>query len=315
MDRRERIVAPLGSLTGIGLEIGALHHPVVDRTQASVLYVDHADTDALRQKYADHDDVGEIVEVDVVWGDRALVEALGERGPVDWVVASHVIEHVPDLVAWLDQLAVVMRDGARLSLAVPDKRYCFDIHRRETDPADVVDGWLSHRRRPTPGTVYEFYARIQEVDAGEAWAGACPRPPDNVQQGIEWARRAEASDDYFDVHCWAFTPASFATTLRTLFRLGLTDFEVASLEPTRPGELEFYCVLERLPRALDETSKSAQQLASLDAAQLDAGALDGENGAAGVRTMLLSEKEARLVELKRRGATLARRTVATWRKR
>jgi SAM-dependent methyltransferase len=320
MDRRERIVAPLGALSGVGLEIGALHHPIIERTQATVLYVDHADTATLRVKYADHDDVGEIVDVDVVWGDGALSEALGERGPVDWAIASHVIEHVPDLVAWLDQLAEVMRDGGVLSLAIPDKRYCFDIHRRETDPADVVDAWLTARRRPTLGTVYEFYARIQEVDAGQAWAGAYARPDDNVSQGIEWARRAAATDDYFDVHCWAFTPASFVATLRTLFRLGLTSFRVASFEPTRPGELEFFCVFERLPRGLDEADKTARQLASLDPVErqlvsVEAIEIVGGLAPQGVRVMPLSDKEARLVELKRRGAEAARRAVRPWRNR
>ena len=45
-DRRERILAPLGDLTRVGLEIGALHHPIVEpaNADANVLYVDHADT-------------------------------------------------------------------------------------------------------------------------------------------------------------------------------------------------------------------------------------------------------------------------------
>src|SRR4051794_18383429 len=137
-DRRQLLLAPLGDLSRIGLEIGALHHPIVERSRqsqmpsANVLYVDHADTAALQAKYADHAEVDEMVDVDVVWGDGVLADALGDRGPVGWVVASHVLEHVPNLVGWLDQLADVMLEGAVLSLAVPDKRYCFDIRRRET---------------------------------------------------------------------------------------------------------------------------------------------------------------------------------------
>src|SRR5262249_56712490 len=103
-DRRQRILAPLGDLTGTGLEIGALHHPIIDRsvTDASVLYVDHADTAAVHAKYADDAEVGEIVDVDVVWNAGTLASALGDRDRVDWVIASHVLEHVPNLVAWLD---------------------------------------------------------------------------------------------------------------------------------------------------------------------------------------------------------------------
>ncbi|THI93750.1 hypothetical protein E7Z54_20625 [Nocardioides sp.] len=42
--------------------------------------------------------------------------------PFDWVFASRVIEHVPDLVGWLEQTeSLVVEDGA-LVLVVPDRR-------------------------------------------------------------------------------------------------------------------------------------------------------------------------------------------------
>jgi hypothetical protein len=311
-DRRDRIVAPIGDTSRPGLEIGALHHPITDRRTANVLYVDHADTVSLHEKYKDDDDVGQMVDIDVVWGDAQLSDAMGERAPVDWAIASHVIEHVPNLVGWLDQLAAVMRDGAVLSLAIPDKRYCFDIHRRETDPAEVVGAWLAGNTRPSLGTVYEFYARITAVDAGQAWAGAYTVVPvdDDVDRGIEWARKAASTDEYFDVHCWTFTPASFVATLRTLYRIGLTSFRVKEFAPTIPNELEFFCALERLPRALDDEQRRQQQLASLPT-------LDGlaTGLTPGTTVMVLSDREARLVEAKRRAATAARHAARTVRGR
>jgi hypothetical protein len=306
-DRRQRITAPIHDLSRTGLEIGALHHPIIDRSterDANVLYVDHADTAALHAKYADDTDVGEMVDVDVVWGDGVLADALGERAPVDWAIASHVIEHVPNFVGWLDQLADVMRDRAILSLAIPDKRYCFDIHRRETDPSEVVGAWLAGSTRPSPATVFDFYARITAVDAGQAWAGAYRAEPaeNDVERGLEWARKASESDEYVDVHCWTFTPESFIATLRTLFRLGLTSFRVASFTPTLPNELEFFCALERLPRAMSPDDRQAAQLASLDTAEVTA-----SGSANGTHVMALSEREVRLVEAKRRAATAVHR--------
>jgi hypothetical protein len=305
-DRRERILAPLGDLSRTGLEIGALHHPIVDRSDAKVLYVDHADTASLHAKYEADADVGTMVDVDVVWGDGVLADAVGERAPVDWVIASHVIEHVPNLVGWLDQLADVMRDGAVLSLAIPDKRYCFDIHRRETDPSDVVGAWLSDSRRPSLATVYEFYARNASVNAGHAWAGAYGVEPveDDVDRGLEWARKAATTDEYVDVHCWTFTPESFVATLRTLFRIGLTSFRVVDFAPTVPKELEFFCALERLPRAMTAQERSAAQLESLPSLEGAKVRLDD-----GTQVMVLSEREVRLVEVKRRAASAVRRAL------
>jgi hypothetical protein len=302
-DRRQRILAPLGDSTRVGLE-----HPIVERSNldANVLYVDHADTAALHAKYADDTDVGEIVDVDVVWGDGVLADALGDRGPVDWVIASHVIEHVPNLVGWLDQLASVMSDGAVLSLAIPDKRFCFDINRRETDPSDIVGAWLADSKRPSVATVYEFYARIVAVDAAQAWAGVYALQPaeDDVERGLEWARKAADSDEYVDVHCWTFTPDSFVATLRTLFRLGLTSFRVTGFQPTLPNELEFFCALERLPRALSPEARTQAQVSSLPAIGDAADRLDD-----GAHVMVLSEREARLVVVKRRATHAARRVL------
>lgn len=306
MNRRGRIVASLGTLAGTGLEIGALHHPIVDRAEARVLYVDHADTATLHRKYADHENVGEMVDVDVVWGDGRLADALGDRGPIDWVIASHVMEHTPNLVGWLDELADVMRDGSILSLAVPDKRYCFDIRRRETDPADVVGAWLADSRRPSLATVYEFYARITQVDAVEAWAGSYERDAadDNVELGLEWARKAAATHDYVDVHCWTFTPTSFVSMLRTLYRIGLTSFRVVAFTPTQFGEPEFFCALERLPRQLDDPERRRLQMASLPVLEETNSRLP-----AGTEAVILSDKEARLIATKRRVLEVARRAI------
>jgi hypothetical protein len=130
-----------------GLEIGALDKPRFDRARTDITYVDHASTEDLRQKYATDqamaDHLDQIVDVDVVWsGDRSLAEAVDPRPPFDFAYASHVAEHAPDLIGWLDQVAEVLVDGGLLALALPDKRLCFDVNRAETEIADLVDAHL-----------------------------------------------------------------------------------------------------------------------------------------------------------------------------
>jgi hypothetical protein len=171
---------------------------------------------------------------------------------------------------------------------------------------------LGDHKRPSLATVYEFYARVTTVDAGKAWAGAYRLLPteDNVDQGLEFARKAAGSDDYVDVHCWTFTPASFMATLRTLFRLGLTSFRVADFTPTLPNELEFFCVLERLPRTLAADERVQAQLMSLPASDAGASELDDRT-----QVMVLSSREARLVEAKRRAVMALRRALARVRRR
>ena len=159
-----------------GLEIGALHKPRFDRTRTEVSYVDHAPTDELRHKYATDaamaDHLDEIVDVDFVWaGDRRLADAVGDRGPFDFVYASHVAEHAPDLIGWLDQLAEVLVDGGIVALALPDKRLCFDVNRALTEIADLVDAHLQGLTAPGYRQIYDFHSKMVAVDPALMWAG------------------------------------------------------------------------------------------------------------------------------------------------
>ncbi len=100
---------------------------------AGIKFVDHADVAFLRAKYA-HDPavaLDNIVPLDAVWGDHSLAQCLpGER--FDFVIASHLIGHVPDMLRWLDEVAGRLNPHGRLILAIPDRRYTFDLLRRET---------------------------------------------------------------------------------------------------------------------------------------------------------------------------------------
>ena len=77
---------------------------MVAKTEGDITYVDHADTEALKRKYAADPEVNveELVTVDGVWGANTLLDCVG--GDYDFVVASHVIEHVPDPAAFLAEL-------------------------------------------------------------------------------------------------------------------------------------------------------------------------------------------------------------------
>src|SRR5450432_2417461 len=100
MDRRGRLLGGISPALSTGLEIGALHSPLIPREEGRVRYVDYAPAETLRANFRHPDaNAADIVEVDIIWGERPLRDCLQE--PVDYIVASHVIEHVPNLVGWL----------------------------------------------------------------------------------------------------------------------------------------------------------------------------------------------------------------------
>lgn len=308
----QHVLACIDLPTMRGLEIGPLHNPIVWRHDSEVYYVDHADTSTLREKYADDANVPEVFAIDFVWGDRSLAEAVGNAAPFDYVVASHVIEHVPNPVGWLNELADVLRPGGVVSLVVPDQRYCFDARRPITDAAEIVGAYLEGRTRPTLAQIFDFEARYVEVDSLAVWAGRAGHDDSPLRLDHAWerCRAARETDDYIDVHCTTWTPASFAEIMRILFDLGLLDLRIASFMPTPVNFLEFYVSLERLPDGLTPEERRASQLRSLPELSVPPAAPRHTPG-----DFTVSDHERRLVETKRRALEKLRQGVGRFKPR
>lgn len=264
MERRQKILGSLeltsanGGRPRIGAEIGPLQSPLVkkgDVGEGVVFYVDHADTETLRARWSTDPSIDPSkLHVDAVWGQRTLREAIdasdlahrhGLPGcGLDYVVASHVIEHVPDLIAWLQEIAAILRSDGSLRLAIPDKRYSFDLLRRTSTFAEVADAFVRKRRVPSGSRVLDFTLNMATVDCAQAWAGTVDHASlvhgYTVEGALSLAADAEINGNYHDVHCWVFTPESFIALCLELSEAGLLGFECQRLIPTSRNELEFF---------------------------------------------------------------------------
>ena len=253
--REEKLLAGLDVAGTRGIEIGALASPLLRPPDADIRFVDHADQAALREKYRGDANVDPdaIVPVDAVWGERTLAECFpGEL--FDYLVASHVIEHVPDMIGWLGEIAGVLRPGGRLILAVPDRRYSFDVLRRETSLSELVGNHLAGARRPTPAQVFDYNAHAVELDHITAWT-AMPAPaalrryitlPDAL------AMAKESRDGvYRDSHCSVFTARSLLGLLDGLLELGLLPFRLERFHVAPFCSCEMSRVLSRWTDAAD----------------------------------------------------------------
>ncbi len=260
-DRRRMLLRGIDPGVSTGLELGPLASPVITRDLGRVHYLDHVDTDALRARYAGHDgfDIEAIVPIDHVLDphrdDGTIRSAVGDAAPFDYVVASHVVEHVPDLVSWLADIRSVLREGGVLALAVPDHRRCFDALRSPTVAADVVHAHLVGATVPTPRQVYDHYSSAVAWHGHIAWneepSFAELVPVHSEEEALERAGFACAGE-YQDVHCWVFTPESFRRVFETLQRLDVLGFDIAHVSGTVGGE--FFATLIAGRGALDGVS-------------------------------------------------------------
>jgi hypothetical protein len=183
-----------------------------------------------------------------VWGRNTLHEAIKGRY-VDYVVASHVVEHVPDLVTWLLELAAVLKPTGEVRLAVPDRRFTFDYFRRESRLPEVLASYIARARVPQPYSVLDHCLAAADVSTAQAWQQRID--PDSVKRHHTWqgalhlARDAFENGNYHDVHCWVFTPRSFARLIADLSKMELLDFACESFCDTRHNEIEFSVVMRR----------------------------------------------------------------------
>ncbi|MDQ2961175.1 MAG: class I SAM-dependent methyltransferase [Candidatus Dormibacteraeota bacterium] len=321
MDRLGRVRQYVDVAHRRGLEIGPLVSPIVTPDMGEVYYADHASAEELHQKYL-HDpgvDVDLIAPVDFVWGDKTLAECAASAAPFDYVVASHVVEHVPDLVGWLREVAQVLTPGGRLCLVVPDRRLTFDVRRRPTNLAEIVEAYVLKFRRPPTRAIFDHFSRHVDVDTGALWQGTTAYPEDvPVDLSMGWAQVQRAqTGEYLDTHCWVFSDGEFVELLGELMRMGLLDFKFAGFAPPLIGEYDFFACLERLDDTLSPEDRLSNALASLPApAEMATVPLSAaQTDPVGVMATVMSEKEVALILRKREVMARARSLLQRGRRR
>jgi hypothetical protein len=233
----------------LGLEIGPSHNPLAPKKQGfNVHILDHASAEELRQKYTGHGvNLDNIEEVDFVWKGEPLHELIGREKCYDWVIASHVIEHIPDLITFLGECEKLLKPNGVLSLVIPDKRYCFDYFNPPTSTGELLDAYEQKRTRPSSGKVFDHFAgataRNGQIAWGQQETGAIHLVHSLSEARTQW-ERAKTSQDYIDVHSWRFTPGSFRLILADLQALGLTKLGLVKEFDTEG--CEFFVALRKI---------------------------------------------------------------------
>ncbi len=284
MDRIEKILYKINK-QGKGLEIGPSHNPIASKADGfDVEVIDCMDKESLIEHFKNESvDISKIEEVDHVWKGESYSALTKKSNYYDWILSSHSIEHTTDLIGFLNDCDDILKDDGVISLAIPDKRYCFDYFRPVSGIGKIIDYHRNKNIRHSYGTHIEFNLNYCERDSVSSW----PEGSDgtfslnyDAATALTIAKNAETSTEYTDAHEWCFTYNSFRLIIQDLYELGF--IKLREVHSFSSAGNEFHITLGRHGAG---TNKSRLDLLA---------DIDAEN----IRSIPEEKKEEKVVEKK-----------------
>ena len=227
-----------------GLEIGAGDVPIPLPDGSSVAYVDYkprADDSPLPAA-APH----------IVWAGGGPLAPLCPRNDYDFAVAAQAAQYVPNLLGWFRGIFDVLRPGGVLNLSLPDRRFMFDVRRKNSTLGELIEAYHLDYARPSLRQLFDHAHLAAAASAEQLWNGEAAIETLPALTGehalllaAEDVRKAREADAYIECHCWVFTPLSFLALIEDASRLGLFPFVMSQFAPTEPQGFEFFVCLRR----------------------------------------------------------------------
>jgi SAM-dependent methyltransferase len=216
-----------------GLEIGPLDFPTFRKEEGKIKYADFLSYEELLSKYHDSSlfDTKEIVQPDYII--RALEDYSRIQDKFDYIIACHVMEHVPNPFGFICQLLDLLHREGVLFLAIPDKRFIAeDVKREETSLAHLLLDFVQNPDRVTFDHYFDYVLGL-EYD----------RTLD-VQTLIEKSKGLFDTGT-FEIHSHVWTDQSFLKQIQYITEQGWIPCKILSSGSTPKGYNEFTVILKK----------------------------------------------------------------------
>lgn len=211
-------------LQGKGLEIGPLHRPMVRHDGMDMDYIDRYSVAELREHYPELKKL-DLVEPNII-GNAEDLASVSDHS-YDFLISAHVIEHMRNPIAALENWCRVVRPGGLIYLIVPDKRYTFDKERVRTTIAHIVQDY----KNPSIERDYEHYLDyVIHVD-GE----------NKIEDALKHAQRLIDTD--YSIHFHVFLPTDIVNLIKW-FSKNVRKLKIVRGPCKYPHEDEFHFLLE-----------------------------------------------------------------------
>lgn len=269
MERRDKIrylSEKLLASSGSGLEIGPGLNAMFQRRKGyDVRFVETRNAEFLRTRALEIGrDPTDVEEIDFVFQRDVTLPDLVGRGLYDWVVSSHVVEHIPDFVQHLADVSTVLKESGTYGMLVPDRNLCFDCLKPVSTLGTVLQEYIERTSRGP------LHAQIDELRYGARPEGQLggwkvsdvplelvPKYANAMASIRNILQQAPEERKPWFGHQWRFTPASFVSILSDLQALGLTQLRLSAIHPT--GHMDFIVCLSSVNSPLPILSRAETQ--------------------------------------------------------
>jgi len=232
-------------INGKMLEIGPLDSPQLNHNLPDYYSVDVFTKEELIRNYGHDPAVNKekIIEPSYVISDNDYSQI---KDKFNCIFSCHSIEHIPCVVTFLNNLAELLTPDGYIYLVIPDKRYCFDHFKKDTDIYDVLQSYYEKSYRPRFVDVLRFVTQLTHNNCVDHW--------DNKHGEVDTkglvAHYPALLDmyqnrSYMDAHVSYFTPENFMKIVETLNEMKLVNVQIHKLYHTFRNNLEFYVILKK----------------------------------------------------------------------
>ncbi|HEY3842373.1 MAG TPA: methyltransferase domain-containing protein [Acidimicrobiales bacterium] len=182
-------------LHGSGIELGPGHSPYAPLPHGtSVRYVDRWQPEQNSSLFRELGGDAHFPRPDVVANfDVDRLDDFPDQSE-DFVICSHVLEHVANPIALLRDIYRVLRPGGTLLLLLPDRHRTFDSTRVPTSLAHLVVEFEKDVTEVDDLHIEEF---LDHTNIGEGQTTSVPEDPEERRALFELHRRRS-----IHVHCW-----------------------------------------------------------------------------------------------------------------
>lgn len=231
---------------GRGLEFGAFDLPTVPSTIGDCAIADVRSEVHLSERF--QIPLDEICPVDcVVEPGLPLPDQIDLR--FDYVVLCHVLEHIPDVIGMMSQLAGLLMDEGILFIALPDKRQTPDVVRNSTSLPRMIERYVSRTGKASLSEVAEFSLAWRNESKSEYL-----RSPRSFFDSVIY----ELEHGEPDVHCNVWQDGEFFEQMRDLIRADyLEGLEIVGTHLAENPFNEFYIALRRCRTAMTDLIERA----------------------------------------------------------